>query len=79
MDILRRNTDYALRAMVHLATHWKDGASSARDLASTENISYTLVRKLMQQLIKTELVESSIGSKGGFSLNKRPLRSICSK
>ncbi len=72
MDILRRSTDYALRAMMHLATHWKDGAASARKLASEENISCPLVRKLMQKLIKTELVESSMGSKGGFSLSKQP-------
>ena len=72
MDILRRNTDYALRAMVHLATHWKDGVASARKLASEENIPYPLARKLMQKLLKIELVESSIGSKGGFSLSKQP-------
>ena len=72
MDILRRNTDYALRAMVHLATHWKDGAASARKLASEEDISYPLVRKLMQKLVTAELVESSIGSKGGFILGRQP-------
>ena len=72
MDILRRNTDYALRAMSHLATHWKDGSSSARKLASAEDISYPLLRKLMQKLLKAKLVESSIGSKGGFSLSKQP-------
>ncbi len=72
MDILKRNTDYALRAMVHLATHWKQGPASAKTLASQEDISYPLVHKLMQKLIKTQLVESSVGSKGGFSLSRRP-------
>ena len=74
MDILRRNTDYALLAMANLAAHWNDGSASARKLALEEDISYPLMRKLMQRLIKAELVESSIGSKGGFSLSKPPTK-----
>ena len=72
MDVLRRNTDYALLAMVHLAAHWKQGPASVRKLASQENISYPLVRKLMQKLCNCGLVESSMGSKGGFSLSRQP-------
>jgi Rrf2 family protein len=72
MDILRRNTDYALRAMSHLAIHWKEGFSSARKLACEEDISYPLVRKLLQRLLKANLVKSTIGSRGGFRLSKQP-------
>ncbi len=72
MDVLRRNTDYALLAMVYLAAHWKQSPASVRKLASQEHISYSLLRKLMQKLCNSGFVESSMGSKGGFSLSRQP-------
>ncbi len=72
MDILRRNTDYALRAIAHLANHWKEGPVSTRDLANDEDITYQLACKIMQKLGKAKLVASCMGPKGGFTLNGDP-------
>lgn len=72
MDILRRNTDYALRLMVNLAKRYGDGAVSTRTLAQEEEVSYQLACKLMQQLHAAGLVESSMGPKGGFRLCRKP-------
>jgi Rrf2 family protein len=72
MDILRRNTDYALRLMVDLARRQDKGAVSTRLLAQEQEVSYQLACKLMQQLHDAKLVESSMGPKGGFRLSRAP-------
>ncbi|MCL5278551.1 MAG: Rrf2 family transcriptional regulator [Planctomycetes bacterium] len=75
MDILRRNTDYALRLMVGLARHQANGGSlSTRLLAAEQEVSYQLACKLMQQLHEAKLVASAMGPKGGFRLNRSPAR-----
>ena len=73
MEILRRNTDYALRMVTTLAKHFDDGATmSARLLATDCNFSYELGRKLLQKLHKAELVKGHMGIKGGFVLSRKP-------
>jgi len=72
MDILRRNTDYALRLMVNLARKKGNGSVSASTLASEEDVSYQLACKLMQKLHGAGLVASRMGPKGGFELTRPP-------
>ncbi len=73
MEVLRRNTDYALRMMVAIAKQFKnEELMSARRLTSDCNFSYELGRKLLQRLHKADLVNSVMGLKGGFTLNRKP-------
>ena len=72
MDVLRRNTDYALRMMVGLAKRFNGEFISARQLAKDGNFSYQLGCKILQKLHKTGLVKSDMGPKGGFALSRKP-------
>ena len=72
MDVLRRNTDYALRAMVYLSECYDKRLVSARELSREGNFSYQLGCKLLQKLHKAKLVRSSMGPKGGFTLSREP-------
>ena len=74
MSLLRQNTDYALRVMVHLAHDQTDGCISARTLAQEQEISYQFACKILQQLHKANLVKSHMGPAGGFSLSGPPTK-----
>lgn len=67
MEVIRRNTDYAFRLMAKLAEKF-DKNTSASELAEDTNVSYQLTCKLLQKLAKASLVESKMGSTGGYKL-----------
>jgi len=74
MDVLRRDTDYALRMMVNLASHFNGDFISARQLSEDGNFSYQLGCKILQKLHQAKLVKSDRGPKGGFALSRDPAK-----
>ena len=71
MSLINRNTDYAVRALVHLARE-KDGVVAVSQLAKAEKIPRPFLRRIMQVLCQNGLVVSCQGKSGGFSLKKKP-------
>ena len=73
MDMIRRDTDYALRMASHLAKAYPTGKPlSARVLARDNAVSYAIACKLLQKLSAADVVVSTMGPQGGFVLSRRP-------
>ncbi len=72
MNLIRNNTDYALRIMAYLASCFDTCTVSVREVAEQEDISYHFACKILQKLSKAGLVESQMGPKGGYKLRKAP-------
>ena len=73
MEVIRRNTDYALRIVTILAHNKESGqAISSRLLAKEAKVSYALTCKLLQKLQQDGIVKSIMGPKGGFILADLP-------
>lgn len=73
MEIIRRHTDYAVRALVKLASTDPD-VVPCRELAEVCGIPRSFAYKILKKLAKGGLVASFVGSPGGFRLRKNPSR-----
>jgi Rrf2 family protein len=72
VDVIRRNTDYAMRLAAGLVKSYDKSPVSARVLAEEYDVSYDLACKLLQKLAAAKLVKSSMGAGGGFELAQSP-------
>lgn len=63
---------YALRIMIDLAIHGKEGPVSLKDIAQREDIGIKYLEIIVASLNKNGLLESSRGKNGGYRLNKSP-------
>jgi len=68
---LSKKADYALIAMKHLAEKAKGRASaSAREIAEQYDIPIELMAKVLQRLVRTGLLVSTQGTRGGYTLGR---------
>jgi Rrf2 family protein len=68
---LSKKADYALIAMKHLA-RLSPGAhsTSAREIAEQYDIPIELLAKVLQRLVRTGLLVSTQGTRGGYALSR---------
>jgi Rrf2 family protein len=70
---LSKKADYALIAMKHLALRGDEGASSsAREIAEQYDIPIELMAKVLQRLVRSGLLASHQGTRGGYELGRAP-------
>lgn len=71
MEIIRRNTDYGIRALVYLALH-RGELVSAGEIAESQGIPIEFLQKILNRLVRCGLVASHRGVQGGFQLAREP-------
>src|SRR5262245_17110987 len=72
---LSKKADYALMALKHLAIQPERPSVSAREIADQYHIPVELLAKVLQRLVRRQLLVSHQGIRGGYSL-ARPAGSM---
>lgn len=67
-----RPCEYAIRTMAYLARVSPDKRVQVQEIAASEGIPAPFLAKVLQQLARSNLVNSFKGPGGGFSLNRPP-------
>jgi Rrf2 family protein len=62
-------TEYALRVLIELAEH---GMLSAQKICDTQKLPKKYIEHLLAMLKTSNIVKSSAGSLGGYSLSRKP-------
>lgn len=63
---------YALRMMLDLAEHQKDGFIALKDIAERQNISKKYLEQIVPILNKADVLRTTRGFQGGYRLAKSP-------
>jgi Rrf2 family protein len=67
---LSKKADYALIAMKHLAQKHRATSTCAREIAEQYDIPLELMAKVLQRLVRSRLLVSTQGTRGGYMLGR---------
>ena len=65
---ISRSTGYALVAVGYIAQHYKEGAVLAQRVSKAYSIPLEYLLKILQQLVRANVLRSKRGPRGGFFL-----------
>lgn len=72
-----KSCEYAIRASIFIATHCcKDGKVGLKEIANEIDSPIAFTAKILQVLVKNNIIKSSKGVGGGFMISKDELKSI---
>jgi len=72
---ISRSAEYALVAVGYIAKHQDEKVVLSQDISKEYDIPLEYLLKILQQLVRANVLRSKRGPRGGFSLAK-PLRKI---
>ena len=67
-----QTSEYAIRALTILARHSLDQFVLVGTLAETASLPHHYLSKILQNLVRMQILESRKGSRGGFRLARNP-------
>jgi len=70
--MVSQTSEYALRAVVYLATRAGEGPAAAQEIAEATKVSVGYLQKVLRQLARQGILRAQRGSGGGFALAKVP-------
>ena len=69
---ITRSTGYALLAAGYIARHQRQKTVLSQDISKQYDIPLEYLLKILQQLVRANVLRSKRGPRGGFSLAKTP-------
>lgn len=69
---ITRDGEYGVRAILYLAGQPSGSVSLISEIAEAQEVPRSYLSKIMQHLVKSGLVKSRRGAKGGFFLAREP-------
>lgn len=72
MELIKRNTGYGLRALLHMAAHRDVEAFTAEELAEAADTTTDFMHKIMRSLRDAGIVTAKRGPSGGFAFEREP-------
>lgn len=70
-QMITRETDYGIRCVIHLAST-RDELTNVEKISTKQKIPKAFTAKILQKLVKANIVKSTKGIGGGFALAKDP-------
>ncbi len=70
--VFSRSCEYALQAVIFLASQSQKTPVLARDISGALDIPPHFLRKILQTLVKHNILSSQKGKSGGFVINRSP-------
>jgi Rrf2 family transcriptional regulator, iron-sulfur cluster assembly transcription factor len=71
-EIIKKDTDYAMRMLAYLALNNGKSPVAAKKLAAAGEVPEDFAYKILRKLTRAGLAVGSMGSRGGFKLGKAP-------
>lgn len=73
MNLIRKESEYAIRILKLLSTFPDDKIIKLKEISETENISVHFTAKILRNLSRKKIVNSFRGSQGGYSLKRKKI------
>ena len=71
--MLSQKTRYTIRALQHLADHWREGPIRLDAIAEAQNIPRKFLTVILSEMVREGLVVSTRGRDGGYELALPPV------